>query len=229
MTSRPIGSDMRETRSLLRLAGVGLALVAGAGCDGAGTTVGEVRRGKTGPPRPADVRAAPAPPARYALGRAVSSREVASWDFDVNPDGKGLPSGSGTHAKGATVYAQKCALCHGQRGEGIGTGATAYPKLIGRAPREGFPFGRDLAHVKTVGNYWPYATTVYDYLRRAMPLNAPGSLTPTELYSLTAFLLAENEIVDKKAVLNARTLPAVRMPARDRFVRDDRKDAPSSR
>ena len=101
--------------------------------------------------------------------------------------------------------------------------------MRGRAPREGFPFGRDLAHVKTVGNYWPYATTVYDYLRRTMPLNAPGSLAPDELYSLTAFLLAENEIIEKSTVLNAETLPAVRMPARDRFVRDDRNDAQLSR
>ena len=89
-------------------------------------------------------------------------------------------------------------------------------------PRDGFVFGQDLKHVKTIGNYWPYATTVYDYVHRAMPLDAPGSLRPNEVYALTAFLLAENEIIARGAVMDARTLPMVRMPARDRFVADDR-------
>ena len=200
-----------------------------SGCQAAPDAVEPSTGGGVAAGRPADVRAAPARPANFALGRAATKSEVASWDLDVNPLGKGLPPGSGTHAQGAVVYARKCALCHGLRGEGMGTGAAAYPKIIGREPRQGFPFWRDLAHVKTVGNYWPYSTTVYDYLRRAMPLNAPGSLTPAELYSLTAFLLAENEIIGKEQVMNARSLPAVRMPARDRFVRDDRKDARPSR
>lgn len=229
MTRRLLDIDVQETVSVGWLGTLMLALLAVAGCESAPEAADMPRNRETARSLPADVRAAPAPPARFALGRSATKGEVTSWDLDVNPDGEGLPRGSGTHAKGTTVYAQKCALCHGQRGEGMGTGATAYPKIIGRAPREGFPFGRELAHVKTVGNYWPYATTVYDYLRRAMPLNAPGSLTPDELYSLTAFLLAENEIIDKSAVLDAHTLPAVRMPARDRFVRDDRKDAPPSR
>lgn len=179
--------------------------------------------------RPADVRAAPAHPSRYGVGRAAAENEIAAWNIDANAAGTGLPAGRGTHAEGAVVYAQKCALCHGQRGEGMGSGAAAYPKLIGREPREGFPFGRDLKHVKTVGNYWPYATTVYDYINRAMPLNAPGSLRPNEVYGLTAFLLAENEIIARDAVMDAKTLPAVRMPARDRFVRDDRTGGPTFR
>lgn len=179
--------------------------------------------------RPADVRATPAHPARFAVGRAATRAELAAWDIDANPEGVGLPPGRGTHAEGARVYAQKCAMCHGQRGEGLGTGAAAYPRLIGREPREGFPFGQDLRHVKTVGNYWPYATTLYDYINRAMPLNAPGSLRPGEVYSLTAYLLAENEIIPKDAVIDAKTLPAVRMPARDRFVRDDRTGGPTFR
>jgi cytochrome c len=172
--------------------------------------------------RPADVRATPAHPARFGVGRAATAAEVAAWDIDANPAGVGLPPGRGTHAEGAAVYAQKCASCHGARGEGMGTGSAAYPKLIGREPREGFPFGQELRHVKTVGNYWPYATTVYDYIHRAMPLTAPGSLAPDEVYALTAFLLAENEIIAKDAVIDAASLPRVRMPARDRFVRDDR-------
>ena len=174
--------------------------------------------------RPATVRTAPRLPEHFAVGRAATDVEVARWNRDVNASGTGLPPGSGTHAQGARIYAQKCALCHGQRGEGLGSGATAYPRLIGREPRAGFPFGRDLAYVKTIGNYWPYATTVYDYLQRAMPLNAPGSLQPQEVYSLTAFLLAENEIIAKSTAMDSRSLPSVRMPARDRFVRDTREN-----
>ena len=169
---------------------------------------------------PAGVRPTPALPDRLgSLGHAPSTAELRMWDRDVSPDGRGLPAGRGTFAQGATVYAAKCASCHGANGEGIATN----PKLVGREPRDGFPFGQDAKHVKTIGNYWPYATTVYDYVSRAMPTTAPGSLTPNEVYSLVAFLLARNEIIDSTMVVDARTLPSVRMPARDRFVRDDRK------
>ena len=218
-----------ESRTVALLGRPALVLALVAACQGPRDATDTRASGGDAGARASDVRPAPAAPARYALGRPAASPEVAAWDLDVNPEGTGLPSGTGTHAQGAAVYAQKCALCHGTRGEGLGAGAISYPKLIGRAPREGFPFGRDLAHVKTVGNYWPYATTVYDYLRRTMPLNAPGSLSPDELYSLTAFLLAENEIIDKSQAMTAQTLPAVRMPARDRFVRDTRPDAQPAR
>lgn len=196
------------------------AALAASACDGvggseAGSTPGVVTRA-------ANVRAAPEHPTRFGLGRPASPAEVAAWDTDANSNGVGLPGGRGTHAQGAAIYAAKCALCHGANGEGLGTGAAAYPRLIGREPREGFPFAQDLKHVKTIGNYWPYATTVYDYIRGAMPLTAPGSLTPDEVYSLTAYLLAENEVIPRTAVIDARTLPQVRMPARDRFVLDDR-------
>ena len=164
----------------------------------------------------------PAPPARWAVGRPAIDAEIAVADVDVNPRGVGLPAGRGTHAEGARVYAQRCAACHGARGEGTGSGATAVPRLVGREPREGFPFGQDPRHAKTIGNYWPYATTVFDYVRRAMPLGAAGTLTPDELYAVTAFLLAENEVIARDAVMDARSLPLVRMPARDRFVPDDR-------
>lgn len=172
--------------------------------------------------RPPGANSAPALPTRWGAGRPATAAEIAAWDLDVNPRGVGLPPGRGTHADGAPVYALKCAMCHGARGGGMGSGSSAGPRLIGRDPRDGFPFGQDLRHVKTIGNYWPYATTVYDYMRRAMPLNAPGSLTPDELYSLTAFLLAENEVIARGAIMDARTLPQVRMPARDRFVVDER-------
>ena len=161
-------------------------------------------------------------PARLALGRSATRAEVAAWNIDVNPAGVGLPEGRGTYADGATLFRARCAVCHGAAGEGTGVGATAIPRLIGREPRDGFPFARDPKIVKTIGNYWPYPTTLYDYIHRAMPLDAPGSLSSDEVYSLAAFLLAENDIVARDAVMDRRTLPAVRMPARDRFVRDNR-------
>jgi len=161
----------------------------------------------------------PALPTRLALGSTPSDSLVKAWDIDINPAGVGLPAGSGTHAQGAVVFAAKCASCHGAHGEGV----APYPAVVGREPREGFPFGKDPKYVKTVGNYWPYATTIFDYVRRAMPQLTPGSLTPDELYGVVAFILAENEIIPKDAVIDAKTLPAVKMPARDRFVVDDRK------
>ena len=99
-------------------------------------------------------------------------------------------------------------------------------KTRGRDPRAGFSFGADYHLAKTIGNYWPYSTTVYDYIRRAMPLTAPGSLQPNEIYSVIAYLLAENQIIDKRTVVDARSLPRIRMPARDRFVPDDRTRGP---
>lgn len=217
---------MRRARWAAALGAAALgaaALGAAAGCGrDADGVAGSVRR-------PADVRPTAEPPARYGVGRPAAAAEVAAWDLDVNPRGAGLPAGRGTHATGAPVYAAKCASCHGARGEGTGAGATAVPRLVGRDPRAGFPFGRDLKYVRTVGNYWPYATTVYDYLRRAMPLDAPGSLRPDELYGLTAFLLAENEVIPRDQVMDARSLPRVRMPARDHFVPDDRSGGPGFR
>ena len=111
-------------------------------------------------------------------------------------------------------------MCHGATGT---EARWPTPRLVGREPRVGFPFGRDPSLVKTVGNYWPYATTLYDYINRAMPLNAPGSLKPDEVYGLVAFLLWRNEIVADTAVMNAQTLPRVVMPAHDRFVVDNRR------
>ncbi len=157
-------------------------------------------------------------PARFGFGRAATPAEITAWDIDVRPDGAGLPPGSGTARQGAGVYQRHCAMCHGPTGtEG------PFDRLVGRDPRQGFPFGRDPRLVRTIGNYWPYATTLYDYINRAMPLNAPGSLTPDEVYNLVAFLLWRNEIIADTAVMNAHTLPHVVMPAHDRFVRDNRR------
>jgi cytochrome c len=164
-----------------------------------------------------DAAPTPAPPARYGIGQAPPAAAVKALDIDVNPRGDNLPPGRGTAAEGARVFAAKCAACHGAKGEGLAT----FPKLIGRDPRD-FSFAQDFRLVKTVGNYWPYATTIYDYVNRAMPLTAPGSLTPDEVYAVTAFLLAENEVIPRTAVMDAASLPKVRMPARDHFVPDDR-------
>jgi len=122
-------------------------------------------------------------PARYGFGRLAAAAEIKEWSIDVMPDGTGLPPGSGTPSQGAALYARKCAACHGKTGtEG------PFDQLVGRAPREGFPFGRDPSLVKTIGNYWPYATTVYDYINRAMPLDAPRSLQPDGRFGLIAVL-----------------------------------------
>jgi len=142
------------------------------------------------------------------LGRPAAPDEVARADLIVGPDGANLPPGSGTPDQGAEIYAQKCLACHGEAGQngsqdrltgGIGTIATADP-------------------VKTVASYWPYATTVFDYIRRAMPANAPQSLTNDEVYAVTAYLLSIDGIVAQDAVLDADTLPDVEMPNRDGFI-----------
>ncbi len=163
----------------------------------------------------------PTPPASYALGHPADAQHIALLDIDVNPAGVGLPPGSGNAATGAVIFAKKCAACHGVSGEGR-AGPPAYPKLIGREPRDGFPFGTDPNLVRTVGNYWPYSTTLYDYIHRAMPITSPGSLQPNDVYALVAWILAENEIIPRDAEMNAKALAGVKMPARDKFVMDDR-------
>ena len=158
------------------------------------------------------------PPARFGFGRPATDAEIAAWNISVRPDGKGLPAGSGTAREGAVVYASRCAVCHGATGrEGPAD------RLVGPEPRVGFPFGGDPTLVRTIGNYWPYATTLYDYINRAMPLNAPGSLAPDEIYSLTAYLLWRNELIADTTRIDARSLPRIVMPARNHFVMDDRR------
>lgn len=162
----------------------------------------------------------------FGFGRHATPEQIAAWDIDVMPDGTGLPSGEGTVAAGERLYETTCAVCHGATGvEGPND------RLVGREPREGFPFGKDpsVSRMRTIGNYWPYATTLYDYINRAMPFDRPGSLEPDDVYSLVAFLLHANEIIAENDVMNATTLPAVVMPARDRFVRDNRRGGPEIR
>jgi cytochrome c len=142
------------------------------------------------------------------LGEPVSAEDLAPWDISIQPDGDGLPPGSGTAAAGAEVYAVKCITCHGEKGAG-----QPNDRLVG-----GQGTLTELAQVRTIGSFWPYATTVFDYIRRAMPFQAPESLTNDEVYALTAYLLALNGIIDEGDEMNARTLARVRMPNRDGFI-----------
>ncbi|QIP17006.1 cytochrome c [Spirosoma aureum] len=154
-------------------------------------------------------------PTRFGYGKPASAVQITPLDIDVRPDGQGLPAGSGTATTGAVIFAAKCAACHGAGGVGGPNGS-----LVTTTPAPG------KRTEKVIGNYWPYATTVFDYIQRAMPFSQPGSLTNEEVYSLTAYLLTANKLLDEKAVLNAQTLPKIVMPAQKLFVPDDRKAGP---
>ena len=155
-------------------------------------------------------------PSRYGFGRPATAEEIKAWNIDVSPTGEGLPPGKGTVQQGAVIYANTCAACHGPTG-------TEWPKdrLVG-----GHGSLATEHPVKTIGSFWPYATTLYDYIHRAMPLNAPQSLTPDEVYSLVAWLLHQNAIIPATIVIDAQTLATVKMPNRDGFVLDPRPDVP---
>jgi S-disulfanyl-L-cysteine oxidoreductase SoxD len=143
------------------------------------------------------------------LGRVATPEEIASWDISIAPDGAGLPPGGGTGEQGEAVYAAKCLACHGENGAGKPNDALAG----GRGTLVG-----DQAPIKTVGSFWPYATTIFDYVRRAMPLNDSKSLTNDETYAIVAYLLQINGIIGRGEQIDASTLPAIRMPNRDGFV-----------
>ena len=148
------------------------------------------------------------PTERYGIGRAATAEEIRGWDIDVRADGMGLPPGSGTVAAGAQVYEAKCAACHGAKGVG-----NPGPRLTG-----GIGSLTSNRPVMTVNSFWPHATIIYDYVNRSMPWDKPLSLTPNEVYAVTAYLLNVDGIVPANAVLDAKTLPQVRMPNRDGFV-----------
>jgi cytochrome c len=152
----------------------------------------------------------------YGLGRPATDQEIKAWNIDVAPTGEGLPAGQGTAKQGAALFAVRCATCHGPTGKegpmdrligGAGTLASQHP-------------------IKTVGSYWPYATTLYDYVHRAMPFPAPQSLSPDEVYSVVAWLLYQNGIIAEDTVLDARSLPGISMPNRRGFSSDPRPDVP---
>ena len=153
----------------------------------------------------------------YGFGRMATPEEIAAVDIDVMPDGRGLPPGEGTYQSGKEVYTAKCAACHGADLQGVkGTGAVA---LVGGRGTIGSGKPK-----KTVESYWPYATTFFDYTKRAMPFNAPGSLSDDEVYAVTAYVLAQGNVIDKGDVMNASTLHKVIMPNRDGFIADPRPD-----
>ena len=150
--------------------------------------------------------------ATYDFGQPASPDEIAGWDIDIAPDGTGLPPGSGTVAQGKDLYAKLGAKCHGADGEGTDKA----PPLVG-----GIGTLDTDAPMKTVGSYWPYATTLFDYIRRAMPADNPQSLAPDEVYALCAYLLYLNEIVPEDAAMDAQTLPLVVMPNHAGFTSPD--------
>jgi hypothetical protein len=160
-------------------------------------------------------------PQPLGIGRTATSDEIRALDIDVMPDGTGLPEGRGTVAEGQATYGAKCASCHGKAGEG-----KPFDRLVGRDAGAKFDFATNPKLVKTIGNYWPYATTLFDYTARTMPFAQPGTLSANEVYGLVAYLLSLNKIVAADAVMDQHSLPKVVMPARDRFVRDTRTGGP---
>ncbi|GGK86090.1 c-type cytochrome [Amphritea balenae] len=157
---------------------------------------------------------------KYGFGTTATAEEIQGWDIDIRPDGKGLPAGEGSVADGEELYEQLCATCHGLFGEGEGR----WPVLAG-----GEDTLTEERPVKTVGSYWPYASTLYDYIRRAMPFTAPRSLTDDQTYQLSAYVLYLNEIVDEEFVANKDTLAAVEMPNQEGFFVDPRPDVKNNR
>lgn len=160
----------------------------------------------------------------YGVGRPPTAGELKQIDIDVLPDGRGLPPGSGTAAVGKDVYAARCVTCHGPTG-------TEGPQdvLVGGGGTLAARDGTSRRPVKTVGSYWPYATTLWDYVRRAMPFDHPGTLTTNEIYSVTAYVLFLNGVVGERDVLDQSSLPRIAMPNRNGFVADPRPDVPAKK
>jgi S-disulfanyl-L-cysteine oxidoreductase SoxD len=143
------------------------------------------------------------------LGTPLGEAAIAGWDISILPDGTGLPKGSGAPAQGAPIFAEKCAACHGDNGKGGGIAAA----VVSDQQLNGIS-----ASQKTIKNFWPYATTIFDFIRRAMPFNAPRSLSDDEVYALTAYILSENKLIGSGDTMDAETLPKVKMPNRDNFI-----------
>lgn len=151
---------------------------------------------------------------RYGIGRTATEVEIAGWNIDIGRDGSNLPAGSGSVAHGQEVFDQQCAACHGAKGEG-GVG----DRLVGGQGTIATP-----KPIKTVGSYWPYAPTLFDYIRRAMPQNAPQSLDNDDVYAVSAYILNLNGLVPADATLDAKSLSAIKMPNRSMFTGDPRPD-----
>jgi len=162
------------------------------------------------------VIALPVGAAPYGLGRAALPEEIAAWDIDVHPDGSDLPQGQGDALTGEEIFTEKCAACHGDFAEGRGN----WPALAG-----GQDTLADADPVKTVGSYWPHLSTSFDYIRRSMPYGDAGTLTVDEVYSIVAYILYSNDLVDEDFVLTKDNFTSVEMPNADGFIRDDRETA----
>jgi cytochrome c5 len=182
-------------RSFARNASLATTAMAMLALDGSGTAAQEV--------------------GRFEVGQVVTESELVAWDIDIGVDGAGLPPGRGSVQEGKAIYEAKCLACHGREGQG-----GPMDRLAG-----GQGTLKSAAPIKTIGSYWPHATTVFDYVRRAMPLDKPQSLTADEVYALTAYLLHLNRIVGADAVMDAKTLPKIRMPNVNALRPDPRPDA----
>lgn len=147
--------------------------------------------------------------ASVGLGKPITEADIKPWDITILPDGTNLPPGSGTAAAGEKIFAEKCAMCHGEGAKG-----GRNPALITELPLK----GQGIEANKTIKNFWANATTIFDYVRRAMPWPSPRTLTPDEVYSLVAYILAGNKLIDEKAVMDAKSLQQVKMPNRDNFI-----------
>lgn len=145
------------------------------------------------------------------IGKPITENQTRLWNIDIGPNGEGLPPGSGTVSAGKVLYEQQCASCHGDQGQG----GIANRLVGGGALNTNSP-------VKTVGSFWPYSTTIFDYTKRAMPHNAPQSLSNDQVYAATAYVLFLNKIITQDAVMDAKSLPLVKMPNRDGFIRIER-------
>ena len=156
---------------------------------------------------------------KYGLGHTPAADEIRRWDVSVGPDGAGLPEGSGTAATGREIYTNRCARCHGAKGEGRDSVPLAGGQGTLKNPKP----------LRTVGSYWPHATTIWDYVNRAMPFNNPGMLSHDQVYAVTAYVLFLNGIIAENAVMDAHSLPKVQMPNRNGFVADPRPEVTSPR
>ncbi len=220
---------MSRANVVSRLLTVAALLPALAACGTGDSEAGSASSGAavvetTDPGNGATGRAGAAQPV-YGFGTPATESQIAAWDIDIGPDGAGLPPGQGTVAEGLDVWVRhRCILCHGP------TGREGPNDIItGRIPGDEFPFANDRSLRSTVGNYWPYATTLFDYTRRAMPFDLPGTMTDEEVYAVVGAMLYFNDLLPADAVVDSAMVVDTRMPARDRFVPDNRTGGPTIR
>lgn len=218
---RPTGVGALAVALCLSLAACGGPSGSAGGTAGGETAARGEGATDSSPPR---VASSEPVPARWGFGRPPEAATVARRDVDVLPDGTGLPPGRGSVGEGGEVYRRRCAVCHGPGGSD-----GAFVPLVSAPDERAFPSSTGPRVPATVGNYWPHATSLFEYVRRAMPMHRPGTLDDGEVYAVVAWILHRNGIVEAGAVMDAEALPAVRMPARDRFVPDDRTGGPGVR